>query len=852
MSLDTLMQTLFDERVERIILPNGLTVIVKPDAASNLVSAQVWVKTGSIHEGSLLGSGLSHYVEHMLFKGTERRTHKAITDDIQSHGGTINAYTTFDRTVYYVDAPSESLEPVLDVLEDIVFHSVFHETEVDSERSVIQREIDMGRDDPDRKLQIHLFETAYQTHPYRYPVIGHRELFDAITRDQLFNYYKGAYVPNNMVLVIVGNVDVSACMTHVEALFGKHPRACTGPIVPTVESGQLAPRTCRLKGDYQLTYGSITYKIPGLKSKDAPAVDLLALILGHGKSARLWQRLREEEELVHHIDASSWNPGETGLLWVGYVCDPDKRDAVESAVASVMEDFIQSGPTELELDRARRQLAVGEVNVRKTMSGQASRLGTAEVVVGDLAYPRYYFDRLAKVTLADVQSVARKYCISEGKTSASLAPDLANEPSSDSAIPQGLKDFSEHRLSSGMRVLLQPDARLPKVHLRLAGLGGPLYESSGSRGFTSLTSSLLTKAAGNRSSKEVAETIESLGGTLGEVSGNNSFGLYTEVLSEDFPAALDIIKNALLAPAFKADDLHREREAQIATIKEAEDDILDHAIRRARELLFEGHPYAQGSLGTVEDLKSVDEDSIRSHYVRLLAADNLIVAVSGDFDEATMLAELEAAFASVPQDAFEACDVPASPLLAPVERTFSMDREQAVVVQAFPGIGVKSEHYYVEEVLDELLSGMSSHLFESVREQRGLAYYVGSSRMLGLTSGMFYLYSGTEPAHAHEVAQTMEEELARIASGNVTEEELSRVRTHLKARKRMSLQAPGSRAGQAVLNALYGLPINEWREYDAKVDAVSREAIQAYTKDHCNPRSRVQVLINAKPSSGAN
>src|SRR5476649_1167103 len=202
-----LLETFWREPAERTVLPNGLTLILKPDRSAALASVQVWVKTGSIHEGGNLGAGLSHYLEHMLFKGTTRRAGRELSAAVQAHGGYINAYTTFDRTVYYIDLPSEHTAVAIDLLADAVLHSTLPADEAVKEKEVILREIDMCLDDPDNRLWDTLFSTAFREHPYRQPIIGHRDVFSAVTHEDLVNYYRARYVPNNLVVVVVGDVD---------------------------------------------------------------------------------------------------------------------------------------------------------------------------------------------------------------------------------------------------------------------------------------------------------------------------------------------------------------------------------------------------------------------------------------------------------------------------------------------------------------------------------------------------------------------------------------------------------------------------------------------------------------------
>jgi zinc protease len=393
-----LLESLWRESIERYTLPNGLTVLLKPDSAAPVSSVQVWVKTGSVHEGAHLGAGLSHYLEHMLFKGTERRAGRDISATVQAHGGYINAYTTFDRTVYYIDVPSDHTAVAIDLLADAVLHSTLPADEVAKEKDVILREIDMCLDDPDQRLSQALFETAFRAHPYREPIIGHRDVFAASTRDDLLAYYRGRYVPNNLVVVIVGDFDPVAVRASVAEHFGKAPRVRLAPVLVPDEPAQLSRRDQHLHEDVQVSRAGLGWQIPGLAHPDAPALDMLAMVLGHGDSSILWQAIREKARLVHSIDAMSWSPGTSGLFYISYLADPGKRVAAEQAILRELDRVVTKGISAAALAKAVRQAVTSEINMRKTMSGQASRLGAGEVVVGDINYTRQYFSRLFALT----------------------------------------------------------------------------------------------------------------------------------------------------------------------------------------------------------------------------------------------------------------------------------------------------------------------------------------------------------------------------------------------------------------------------------------------------------------------
>ncbi|WP_091061135.1 pitrilysin family protein [Opitutus sp. GAS368] len=838
-----LLESLWREPVERYTLLNGLTVLLRHDTAAPVSSVQVWVKTGSTHEGAHLGAGLSHYLEHMLFKGTERRAGREISATVQAHGGYINAYTTFDRTVYYIDVPSIHTAVAIDLLADATLHSLLPAEEVTKEKDVILREIDMCLDDPDQRLSQALFETAFRTHPYRQPIIGHRDVFAANTREDLLAYYRARYVPNNLVVVIAGAFDPVATRAAIAEHFGKAPRVRLAPVLVPDEPVQLSRRDQHLSEDVQVSRAGLGWQIPGLTHPDAPALDMLAMVLGHGDSSLLWQAIREKARLVHSIDAMAWSPGTSGLFYISFLADPDKRVAAESAILAELARIGQKGISPKALAKAVRQAVTSEINMRKTMSGQASRLGAGEVVVGDINYARTYFERLFALTPAGLKKVMHTYLVPEKLTvvssnpaGAAAAPVLRGLGEGGSSL-----DFEELTLPNGARLLLQPNKHLPNLHLRLALAGGPMFEPADRRGLTNLLSTLLAKDTTKRSAEEVARAIEAVGGAFEDFSGNNSYGLMAEVLPGDADLALELISDAVLRPAFKPARLEVERESALAALKEGLDDVVTVGRKAMRAKFFGAHPFAIESGGDEAGLKAITVADLRALHRRQLVSGNAVLAVAGDFDAKKLVPKLKAFLAQLPKGA--AAKATAALKVKAGDFTETQPRQQAIVFQAFPGPGLHAPDYTVSEVMDELFSGMSSHLFERVREEKSLAYFVRSSRIVGLETGMFYFYAGTSPQRYGEVVEELNLEITRVQGGGVTPEELARCQTRLKAGKRMGLQTNSSRAMQSALNAVYGLPVNDWRTYDTRIDAVTLADVQAFARRYFKSGSRVQLVV---------
>src|SRR5215217_1624032 len=339
---------------DKWILPNGLAVIVQEDHSAPVASVQAWCATGSIDEDQHLGAGLFHIIEHMLFKGTQTRSTNEIAQKIQDVGGYINAYTSFDRTVFWIDVPKDGVTTALEILADAMMNSTLPPEEYQKEQEVIRREFAMGMDDPDRMAGLLLFATAYQVHPYRFPVIGELEVYNQLTREQVMQYYKTRYVPNNLTFVVVGDVDAKKIRQQLSDLFQLYPEKSLKPVFVPSEPPQLGRREAQHEFATELTHLSLAWHIPEVTNPDVPALDLLSTILGDGRSSRLYRRVREETGLAFQISAFSYTPGAPGLFGVDATVDPKKRQATEELALRIIDEIKQTGVTAEELQKAKK------------------------------------------------------------------------------------------------------------------------------------------------------------------------------------------------------------------------------------------------------------------------------------------------------------------------------------------------------------------------------------------------------------------------------------------------------------------------------------------------------------------
>src|SRR6188474_2475650 len=394
---------------QKWMLPNGLTVLVQEDHSAPVASVQAWCATGSIDEDQHLGAGLSHILEHMLFKGTKTQSANQIAQSIQDVGGYINAYTSFDRTVFWIDVPKDGVGRALEVLSDATMNSTLPPEEYKKEQEVIRREFAMGMDDPDRMASLLLFGTAYQRHPYRFPVIGELEIYNQLTQEQVMQYYKTRYVPNNLTFVVVGDVDVGKVRQQLSDFFKSYPEKSLKPVFIPSEPPQLGRREVHREFSTELTHLAMAWHIPEVTSPDVPALDLLSTILGEGRSSRLYRRVREEAGLAFRIGAFSYTPGDPGLFGIDATVDPKKREAAEQLVLRIVDEAKQAGVTADELAKAKKISLSHHLGALTTMRGQASDTGSNWFLTRNLNFSRDYLATAQQLTGEDLQRVARQY-----------------------------------------------------------------------------------------------------------------------------------------------------------------------------------------------------------------------------------------------------------------------------------------------------------------------------------------------------------------------------------------------------------------------------------------------------------
>ncbi len=831
------------------VSPNGLTTLVSPQHAFPLISIQFWVQTGSVHEGAHLGAGLSHLVEHMVFKGSQEFSGRELNERVPALGGQWNAYTSTDRTVYYIDGPAEHWREFLHLLTQLVFHPTFPEEEFARECDTIRREMAMYDDDPQDYAYRALMNTLFKAHPRRLPVIGSRAAFDALTREDAVAYHRSRYVPGNVFVSIAGDVEAKEAFAAVEAELAALPAAAAPP-VPAVlrEQRQWGPRLHRCEFAQPTSLLMLAWRTPHALHEDAAALTLLSSILGEGRSAWLYKLFHDEQGLAHDVSVSLIPDREgEGAFVIEADVERDARDQLREAILAYVATLPQLPEAEwaAALARALRQLRRQRLQTLSTVQGVASTQGLAWFLSRNLDCMQEWHAALARVTPQELVRVAARYFSPDRLTEVSVDPQGSNPPEGEDAASAPLSAACLHELPGGLRLVTRVDRRVPMVHAALAMGAGCPSEPAEKAGLNSLLAECLLKGTTTRTGAEVAEALESLGGSLSSGAGNNTLSLSARCLAEDWSQMLELMADVLLHPSFPAEAVETEKQAMISDILEAEEDPLLLAFRHLRRLSYGDASYGHPSGGTEPTVRALTRDDLVAQHARLACGRNMVLSIAGDIDPAAVLARVQELFAALPGG----CPVSreATPAHRSGEQELPCDKAQAVLALSLPGLSVGDDALILQLLFEEWCRDMTGPIFTEIREKRGLAYYAAASSLLGVDAGSLYFYLGTAPESLAEARAVLEAELTRLAREGMPADALERTRATALATRTFARQSCRKLCSAAAVDTLLGLGAEHDERMAERLRHITVEEVNAIIARLLDPAApRAWVVLGAR------
>jgi zinc protease len=860
----------------RRTLDNGLTVIVRSERAAPIGTFWVWYRVGGRNEVPGV-TGVSHWAEHMLFKGTQRYPKGSIFRTITANGGSLNGFTWLDYTTYFETLPIDRIDVALDIESDRMVNARFDPDEVAGERTVIISERQGNENSPTFLLNEEITAASFKAHPYGQGVIGYMSDLRTMTRDDLYGHYRQYYRPNNAVVVFVGDLEASDALERIERHFGGLERGPEIEEVRTIEPEQFGERRVTVRRPAPNRVISMAHRGVAAAHPDAPALIVLDAILSGGKpmsfgggasmgrSSRLYRAL-VATGLTASAGSSFALSIDPLLFGVSATLRPESdSEHVEQVIVGELERLASEPVGQDELDRALKQIRAQFTYSQQSVSSKAYLLGSLAIVAPERT-PESLIDDVMAVNVDDVQRVAATYLTWERRTTGWLIPGEpgSGKPSANGVVttaPAGyvpdaddlgldtsMPALAETRLDNGLRVMtLAENARDPNgpvvVRLRIPG-GGAL---DGDRpGVARFTAEMLTRGSGGRTLDDLAEELDGLGASISAGAGRENTDLSLTSMREDAERVMELLATALLKPDFPDEQIEIVRAQILSGLRQAKQDTRGEAEQALRRMLYpEGHPYRERVSGNEESVTAMTRNDLVVFCERAYRPSNAIIAVAGGLSHAEAV-KLVSRHLGAWSGETPALVVPDPPSAAGAQRVTQELPGKSQADIAIGGIAIPrlSPDFHALNVANLILGrlGLMGRLGESVREKQGLAYYAFSGLEVGIGTGFWSARAGVNPDNIERAIETVLSEVRTYLADGPTADELSDAIGNLTGSLPLGLETVGSIASIIADIGFFDLGLDYLQRYRATILALTPEQLMETARRYIDP-DRLAIAV---------
>lgn len=764
-------------------LDNGQTVVIQEVKNNPIVTIDTWIKTGSIDEEDS-NNGVAHFLEHLFFKGTKTHEPGEFDKILETKGAITNAATSKDFTHYYITIPSKDFDLAMDLHGDMILHPLIPRKEMEKERKVVLEEISKDLNSPTKIMQDNLNSMLYTTHPYKRKVIGRSDVIETITRDQVLSFYNKNYSPSNMVTVIIGDVDANHAIEKTKEAFNAEYKKQTKTIY-TKE----APLTKQQKKveylDTESGYMVIGFRGTPIDDKDSYALDVLATILGDGRSSVLNQVLKEKKRIAFSVDAGNSTFRDDGIFYISANYEPTKCKIVQDTIFNEIEKIQKNGVTDDQLKLAKNIIERSTYYSRESITNIATEIGYTMALTNDIKFYDTYLDNIKNVSKEDVKKVAEKYLGINRSAVSIVLPKSAKEvpvasltqqaPATAELVSENAQT-QKYKLSDGATMLYTPNNVNDIIAISIYAKGGQLAEQKA--GTANLTATAMMRGTKNYTSLELSQVLEDNGIKIQPSASADAFVINVLTTKDEYDKTLELLNEVVNNATFEDYEIDKVKTEKLNTIKRNKDVPLQRAIEEYRDLIYQNSPYSISSKILEKNIPNITKEDIINYYNSIFAPKNLVISINGNIDKDKTIQDLNNIFK--PKENAKNFDFAQYnskiPTVTTPRQTIQKvpTTETAWILLGWQTNGVLNEKDYATlQVIDSLLgSGMSSRLFKDLREQEGLAYQLGSGYSPNVLRGSFLLYIGTNPQTLDKAKSGLFAEITRLKTEYVGDKEL--------------------------------------------------------------------------------
>lgn len=839
-------------------LKNGLTVYIIRDSRFPLVCTRLYVGTGSANE-TAEQAGISHVLEHMVFKGTEKRPKGQVARDVESLGGYLNAATSFDKTWYITDMPAKHWKTGMDVVKDMAFHPSLDPAELEAEKDVIVSELKGGDDTPTRRLFEDLQVAGLAHTVYGRPIIGFEKTIRAVTADDLRAYIRTWYQPQNMMLLVAGDIDPKAVLAHAEELFGdlKNDAILPEPAPVRLEGAAGGPRVEVTRGPWNKVYLGIALPAPALGDQRSIDLDVLAYALGGDGTSQFYRKYRYEKQLVDSISVGNMSLNRAGLFYMVAQLDADKVEPFWQEFTRDLAALDAGKITPDVIERARFNYEDGMDRASETLDGLTSWKATVQFELGGPQGEANVRHALAAVDSARLRQAQDLWLRPDQVRVRVLAPEKAQLPDLDAILQRNWPAPAAERqkaaaaaekvgkreivdLGQGRTVILQPDRTIPYVSLEILRPGGNALLKPVDQGLAQLTAATLTDGCGTRDLDAMERFVAERAASLSASAGVQSF-----TVSLTGPARFNADYFALLGdllhkPTFAEKDVRRQADTLKAALVRRQDNPMSFMGSKINGFLFPGgQPYGFDGLGTAENQDRFGPGDVQTFW-KQQNAQPWILSVAGDFDREKVLAFAR----SLPVPTASAVDVAQPSWGADKRLPLSLPgRQQAHLLLAFHAVPLDHPDAPALMLLESVLSGQSGLLFNKLRDEQGLGYTVTAFYRSLPKAGFMAFYIGTTPRNLDVARQGFSGIIKDIKTDLLPADLLTKGLNRMEGSYYRGRQSLGARADEAASERLLGQPQDFQKRLLEKAAKVTPEQLREVARKYLLVDNMYEVTL---------
>ena len=820
-------------------LPNGQTVVVYEIKNNPLVTIDTWIKTGSINETDK-NNGVSHFLEHLFFKGTKAHPTGEFDRILESKGAIVNAATSKDFTHYYITIPSEYFDTAMELHSDMLLHPQIPRKELEKERKVVLEEIAKDENTPSKQVYDNLNDMMYTTHPYKRKVIGSADIIGTIRREEILDYFNQYYTPSNMITLVIGDVDTQKAINKIQQCFNQEYKKPVKKRFKKENQIQVQKRKIEYT-DTASGYMMIGFRGVNISNKDILALDVLSEVLGGGKSSKLYRNIKEQKGLAYSISASSGGFRDDGIFYITANFIPSSLEKLEKAIFEEISYIQKYGITDEELQRAKNMIIQNTYYSRESTSNISSELGYIMTLTNSSELYDNYVDGIQKVSAEEVKSAAQKY-LGINKSAISIAlPKSMEKLETKAQIQHTAQKISEHNgvtkytIDNGSTLLINENKNNDIIAITIIAKGGEFLEEIPGEG--TLAASTLLKGTKKYSAQELAQILDENGIQIAPACGEDFFTINIQTTTAQIDKTLDILDEIINHAIFDDYELEKKRSEILAKIKQNRDVPMNIALENYKTIMFENSVYSHSNKILEKTLPSIQREDVLRYYNDILDAKNIIVSINGNVDTEKMISSFGTIIPNKKHAAVNFSNYSVTKLTTPKTTSQTIkDLQTAWLFMGWQTAGVKNQKDFVTlKVINTLLgSGMSSRLFRNLREQDGLAYQLGSSYSPLMLGGIFTTYIGTNPDTLDYSRKKILNEINRLKIEFVSDTELQDAKDRLKGSFIIAMETNSEKASNIGAFEAYGLGYDFLNNYTKMIDEVTASDIIRVANKYLN------------------